>query len=151
MMVQSSVVDREMAIAMGGFRDDLRRRQDTLFLLKLAIGRPICAVNARTVRMTDTSGAARLTEQMATSGLKYWQASTVVYRDLLAALPQAAPAVRDELQRRLVDAHIRSARLAAADHLVGPAAWHALRALHLSPSSFVRRLTAQVSRPAPAR
>jgi hypothetical protein len=116
MMLQSTVVNRSKALEIGGFKKELRYRDDTHLFMKLGLGQPICAVRGCGVMMSsDDLPENRLTlthDDTAVGTIM----RVIMLTDLLeSAVPMSAE-TRAVLQTWLAVAHRGLARYAWDDH-----------------------------------
>lgn len=112
MMLQSSVLNKKAYVAVGGFLDRLRFRDDTHLFLRLGLNSPICAVSGIGAEMTaDDDPGQRLTVSYGDAKrAEGHQMQVWMFSDLLNVVPNLRQDARQEIQRRLVGAHRSLAR-----------------------------------------
>jgi len=145
MMLQASVISRRTYLEMGGLAEQLRTREDTLLFFKLALVHPVCAVAGRGTVMNSDDNI-RLTHVYDQGSLVYWNATIVLYRELLASLTT----IGQERRQFLTDS------LSAAYFGIGRALvrqgeyWSAMRNLAIScsvrPSVFGKEILGSLKR-----
>ncbi len=114
MYLQASVVNVQDYIKEGGLWEILRTREDTHFFIRMSIGGPVCAVsNQGTIQMDDDRSGQRLTDN--SGGIEHWQASIIIWTDLLKRFPKLPPSGRRLLRSRLADAQFQLAKKSLLD------------------------------------
>jgi glycosyltransferase involved in cell wall biosynthesis len=144
MMVQSSVVSRAALRRVGGFREDLRTREDTHLLLALCASEPVCAVTGWGALMHDDA-TARIGERRGRHSQEYWRCSVVLYADLDRRFGSTAGAGR-VFRSRLADAHVNLAAEAFGSGAPWTALGELLRAGRVDPALLAARMSAMVVR-----
>jgi glycosyltransferase involved in cell wall biosynthesis len=110
MMLQASVIRRDVIRQIGGFPENLLTREDTLLFFKLGFLYPACAVsNCGAIMNSD--GDRRLTTAYDGKSLTYRMATISLYRDLLTTLTGLDRSRREVLVRKLSSAYFSMARV----------------------------------------
>lgn len=110
MLLQASVIKRESYLDVRGLPPDLRTREDTFLFFKLGLQYPACAVfGCGTVMTSD--GAMRLTREIDSTSLSYWQATLSIYREMLSIATCSRPEYRKYFVDRLSAAYFSLGRL----------------------------------------
>jgi glycosyltransferase involved in cell wall biosynthesis len=110
MMLQASVIRRDVIQQIGGFPENLLTREDTLLFFKLGFLYPACAVsNCGTIMNSD--GRLRLTRVYDGKSLTYRRATISLYKELLATLRNIDRSRQNLLIRSLASAHFSMARV----------------------------------------
>ena len=140
-MLQASLMRRDDYLSVGGIWPRLRMNEDGHLFAKLAVGRPIVAVDGVGVEMTDDADAG---ERLFATGSRrrtvaYQEELVDVYDDLLVRFPDAAPRHRDIFRHRRSAAHRRLVRMLAAEGDVLGAARHLGHAVAADPRTVLRR------------
>ncbi len=139
MMLQSSVFARREVLDAGGFDESLTVREDTDLFLRVAVGRPVCAVVGGGATMTDDSGGRRLTNDHDDASAAYWRCTAHMYSKVLRVQgPRLSATDRRRVSRRLAVAERRLARLALSDGRVRGAARHGMRAVAADATTALR-------------
>ena len=116
MMLQSTVVNRAKALEVGGFKKELRYRDDTHLFMKLGLGQPICAVKGCGVIMSsDDLPENRLTLTHDNTAVGTTM-RVIMLTDLLESSVPISNETRTVLQTWLGVSHRRLARYAWDDH-----------------------------------
>jgi glycosyltransferase involved in cell wall biosynthesis len=110
MMLQSSVIRRARYFEVGGLPGDLRTREDTLLFLKLGLLYPICAVAGCGAVMT-AQGNMRLSQDLGSASLSFWNATLSVYKEVLAIGNRITPERRKYLEDKLSAAYFSIGRI----------------------------------------
>ena len=83
MMLQASVIKKDIYLKLGGLPVSLKTREDTLLFFKLGLMFPACAVcGCGTIMMDDGKG--RLTQEFHGSSIEYSLASVAVFSQLVS-------------------------------------------------------------------
>jgi glycosyltransferase involved in cell wall biosynthesis len=139
MMIPASTIRRDAYLAVGGSEPRLERRGDTHLFFKLGLGGPVCAVAGEAgIASEDASNS--LTQTLSSDETVYWTCTTWLYADLLRHAEGLSARERNDLRRRLADAHLTLARRRG---IGAPAVSHVARALRHDPmlvASRARRL-----------
>jgi glycosyltransferase involved in cell wall biosynthesis len=139
MLLQASVIKRASYWDVGGLPPDLRTREDTLLFFKLGLRYPACAVSGRGTVMT-ADGARRLTREIDSAKLSYWQATLSIYREMLAFAARFRPEYRRFFIDKLSAAHFSLGRLTYREKKPFVSMRHLLRSARRSPATFARCL-----------
>lgn len=108
-MLQSSLVDREAALATGAFEEDLRASEDFLLFVRLALRGPFLAHDAvvAEIARTEDLRASSLSRQAGAPRDDDARARMIAFREIAAVRPGAP-------WRRLHAEHVRAWRLSGA-------------------------------------
>jgi glycosyltransferase involved in cell wall biosynthesis len=83
MMLQASVIRRDTYLALGGFPENIKTREDTYLFYKLALLFPVCAVSCCGGAM-GSEAVNRLTALYSSlNGQAFWEATVFIFRDIL--------------------------------------------------------------------
>jgi len=151
MILPSAVIQKDAYLAVGGLRPGMIRRHDTDLFLRLGLCGALCAVaEAGALVTADDTTDVRLTTSFDGRSRVYWECTATMYRDA-AAMPGIGRRHRQELVRRLGDAHWRLSRLAWTQDERTSAVAHVGRSFAVSPGRFVHRVTRRAGLRRPGR
>jgi glycosyltransferase involved in cell wall biosynthesis len=139
MLLQASVIKRASYWDVGGLPPGLRTREDTLLFFKLGLLYPACAVSGLGTVMT-ADGTRRLTREIDSANLSFWQATLSVYREMLAFAARLRPEYRRYFTDRLSTAHFSLGRLTYRKGKPFVAMTNLIRSAGRSPSMFAKCL-----------
>jgi glycosyltransferase involved in cell wall biosynthesis len=138
MLLQASIIRRDRYRALGGLRQELHLRHDVHLFFRLAIGRPVTAMNHIGTEMTADGQDARLTVTHGEGTHQYSLETALLYRDLLDSQPMR-PDHRKEIARRAANAELRLAKLALEERQLARCARHLFKVGTTSPETALRR------------
>jgi glycosyltransferase involved in cell wall biosynthesis len=143
MMLQASVLSKQVYEDLGGLPEGMRTREDTLLFFKLGFLHPVCAVaGCGTIMNADDS--IRLTTVHAQHSLDYWNATISMYRELLG-LENVARGHRF-FKRALVGAYYTKGRLCLRKRNYRLAVRSFLGCMQVNPALFVGELVRTLAR-----
>lgn len=145
MLLQASLIRRDRYLDLGGLRRELQLRHDVHLFLRLSLGHPVVAMNHIGTEMTADDGESRLSVTHGEDTEQYALETALLYRDVLAATPNVRRETKIELSRRLANAELRLARLAASDRAIWTCLRHLVNAGVASPSTLTRRIAGRRS------
>jgi glycosyltransferase involved in cell wall biosynthesis len=137
MMLQASVIRREIYLRIGGLPPNLKTREDTLLFFKLGLGFRACAVSGCSAIMTD-DGTARLTLEFHSDTITYASATICMFEELLA-ITKSMPATRRYfVKKQLSDAHYLMSRTCYKQKRYPNCIKSLLCSLFINPITFVK-------------
>jgi glycosyltransferase involved in cell wall biosynthesis len=139
MLLQASVIKRACYWDVGALPPALRTREDTLLFFKLGLLYPACAVSGRGAVMTS-EGTRRLTREIQSHDLRYWQATLSVYREMLGFAARFRPDHRRFFLDRMGAAYFSLGRLTYRQGKPFQAVANLVRSAGRSPSRFMKCL-----------
>lgn len=111
MMLQSSVINRDAYLEIGGLWDQLPLRHDTHFFLRMGLYGSACAVAGVGAQMTTgVDSDMRLTSIYSQSSGHGYQHQVLMFGDILRKGNDLENSHRAELRRRLAEAHRQISR-----------------------------------------
>lgn len=140
MTMSSSVVARRAYRDVGGLDERLLSREDTHLFFRLGLGSPVCAVAGHGTHANTDTTVSRLTLVHGAETAGHWEATIVLYRDVLDHAAGVSDQASRELRARLADGHIRMARLALQAGKPVSLVAHATRSVLAHPPTVRRRL-----------
>ncbi len=145
MMLQSSVISRKAYLEIGGLPEQLRTREDTLLFFKLALLYPACAVSGCGTIM-NSDGDFRLTQLYNAGSLVFWDASILVYKELLASVRNCSSESRRFLRTSLGASYFALCRIFFRHKKYLSAIKNAAASFGVSPPAFVKELSDSLAR-----
>jgi glycosyltransferase involved in cell wall biosynthesis len=126
MVLQASVLRRDVWIGEGGLDPRFRLKHDTDLFFRLSIGRKVCAVSGMGCIYGDDVSDIRLTTTLDPSKVTYWEESILLLRGVLRRFPNLSPRYKRVARWNLVAAHCALFRIYWSSRNVKKSVYHLL-------------------------